>query len=53
MNIVEIDLRKPTKLKSFTLSTIGTEPALGLVAVTAELDTKENALPENLNSTAH
>lgn len=44
MSIVEVDLRKPTKLKSLTLSTIGTEPAFGLVAVTAEIDAPMDAL---------
>jgi len=53
MNIVEINLRKPTKLNSFTLSTVGTEPAFGLVAVTAELDKKENTTQKNPNDNKH
>ena len=36
LNVVEFDLGRPEVLKSLTLSTIGTEPALGLVAVSAE-----------------
>ncbi len=36
MNVIEIDLTKPRQVKSLTLSTIGTDPAIGLVAVTAE-----------------
>ena len=36
LNVVEMDLGEPAELKSLTLSTIGTEPAVGLVAVSAE-----------------
>jgi hypothetical protein len=36
LNVVELDLGRPEILKSLTLSTVGTEPALGLVAVSAE-----------------
>ncbi|MEN8156979.1 MAG: hypothetical protein ABFS10_08515 [Bacteroidota bacterium] len=36
MNVIEIDLEKPQQVKSLTLSTTGTDPAIGLVAVTAE-----------------
>jgi hypothetical protein len=35
LNVIEFDLVQPAELKSLTLSTVGTEPALGLVAVTA------------------
>ena len=38
LSIVEIDLRKPTPLDSINVSTIGTEPAIGIVAVTVELE---------------
>ncbi|MGE5221495.1 MAG: hypothetical protein ACM3PY_03600, partial [Omnitrophica WOR_2 bacterium] len=37
LNVVELDLVQPAELKSMTLSTVGTEPAIGLVAVSAEL----------------
>jgi hypothetical protein len=37
LNVVEFDLGQPAVLKSLTLSTVGTEPALGLVAVSAEV----------------
>lgn len=36
MNVIEIDLEKPTRLSELTFSTIGTESAFGLVAVTVE-----------------
>lgn len=36
MNIIEIDLGESTTLDSVMLSTVGTEPALGLVAISAE-----------------
>jgi hypothetical protein len=36
LNVVELDLVQPAELRSMTLSTVGTEPALGLVAVSAE-----------------
>jgi len=46
MSIVEVNLRKPTNLKSLTISTIGTEPAFGMVAITAEIDGTMDALKE-------
>jgi len=36
MNVIEIDLGKPKKLKSLTITTIGVDSALGLVSVSAE-----------------
>ncbi|MCP4313097.1 MAG: hypothetical protein GY790_17700 [Bacteroidetes bacterium] len=36
MNVIEIDLRKSRQVKSLTISTKGIDPAIGLVAVTAE-----------------
>jgi hypothetical protein len=35
MNVIEISLPDATELQSLSLSTIGTEPALGLVALSA------------------
>ncbi len=44
LNIVEVNLRKPAELKSLTLSTIGTEPAFGIISVVGEVgDSKEVA----------
>ncbi len=37
MNVIEIDLPMAQELQKMTLSSIGTEPAFGLVAVTAEI----------------
>ncbi len=36
MNVIEIDLKQTRQLKSLTISTIGIDPAIGLVAVTVE-----------------
>ncbi len=36
MNVVEFDLRTLTPLKSLTLSTVGVQPGLGLVAIVGE-----------------
>jgi hypothetical protein len=37
LNVVEIDLVEPAELESLTLETIGTEPAIGLVAVMVDV----------------
>lgn len=45
MNIIEIDLGRAISVKSVTLSTIGIDPALGLVAVTGETAGDVGILP--------
>ncbi len=44
MNVIEIDLGRPTRMKSVTLSVLGADPAFGLVAVSAETTGGEEAL---------
>jgi hypothetical protein len=38
LNVVEMDLGRPRLLKSLTVSTLGTAPALGVVGIVAETD---------------
>jgi len=38
LNVVELDLGRPRPLKSLTVSTLGTAPALGVVGIVAETD---------------
>ena len=38
LNVVEMDLGRPRLLKSLNVSTLGTAPALGVVAIAAETD---------------
>ena len=38
LSIIEVNLRKPTELRTLTLSTIGTEPAFGIISVVGEVD---------------
>jgi len=44
MNVVEVDLGAPSPMHSVTLATIGSEPAIGLVAVTGEAASGHSAL---------
>jgi len=46
LSIVEVNLRKPAELKSLTLSTIGTEPAFGIISVVGELNKPMDILEE-------
>lgn len=42
MNVIEVDLDGPKPLRSLTLSSLGTDPAYGVVAVTALLPPDQN-----------
>lgn len=44
LNVVEMDLGRPRLLKSLTVSTLGSDPALGVVALAAETDQGLEAL---------
>jgi hypothetical protein len=48
LNIIEVNLRKSAELKSLTLSTIGTEPAFGLIGVVGELDNLQAVAAEKI-----
>ena len=42
INVLELDLGEPRKIKSLTLSTLGRDPALALLAVTGEKAGKQD-----------